>query len=205
MILRAIANAIIRLAGWEAVGEIAPRGKAVLIAAPHTSNWDGIWLLVYKVAKGLNANFLAKDTLFWWPLGSILYALGAIPIDRSNSANVITGLVKSFKERDHFYLALAPEGTRKRKAYWKTGFYRIALAAKVPIVMGFIDYRTKRMGIGETFTPSGNVETDLAHIRSFYAQCSGRHPDNATPAQFAPGAGESLPPHKGEDNSSTGT
>jgi len=169
MILRSIANAIIRLAAWEAVGDIAPRGKAVLIAAPHTSNWDGVWLLVYKVAKGLNANFLAKDTLFWWPLGSILYALGAIPIDRKHSANVISKLVKQFKERDHFYLALAPEGTR------------------------IIDYKNKRMGIGESFMPSGNVELDMAHIRDFYARCSGRHPENATPAEFAPGTRVSPP------------
>jgi len=193
MILRSIANAIIRLAAWEAVGDIAPRGKAVLIAAPHTSNWDGVWLLVYKVAKGLNANFLAKDTLFWWPLGSILYALGAIPIDRKHSANVISKLVKQFKERDHFYLALAPEGTRKRRPYWKSGFYRIALEAGVPIVMGFIDYKNKRMGIGESFMPSGNVELDMAHIRDFYARCSGRHPENATPAEFAPGTRVSPP------------
>jgi len=187
MVLRHLANAILRVSGGEAVGGIAPHGKAVLIAAPHTSNWDGFWLLVYKVAKGLKANFLAKHTLFWWPLSSILYALGAIPIDRRASAEVIPRLVRRFQTQDHFYLALAPEGTRKLMPYWKSGFYRVAVAAGVPIVMGFIDYKAKRMGIGETFVPSGDVERDLGRVRDFYAQFTARYPEKVGPVAFPPG------------------
>jgi 1-acyl-sn-glycerol-3-phosphate acyltransferase len=168
------------------VGEIPALEKAVFIAAPHTSNWDGFWLLVYKVAIDVDVRFLAKDTLFWWPLGSILRALGAMPIDRRDATSIVSQLIDAFRTEDHLFLALAPEGTRKRMPYWKTGFYRIARAADVPIVLAFIDYRKKQMGIGPTLPGGRTIDEDLATIREFYADFTGKRPECQGPVKFPP-------------------
>ena len=186
MILKKLAIAIARTAGWEIVGELPAFEKAVYIAAPHTSNWDGFWLLVGKTALGLDARFLAKHTLFWWPLGPVLEWFGAIPIDRSRGAEIVPQLIDMFANNDRLCLALAPEGTRKRTPHWKTGFYRIAIEANVPIVLGFIDYSDKKMGIGATFRPSGDPDKDLDYLRNFYSSYTPRHPDNMGPIVFPP-------------------
>jgi 1-acyl-sn-glycerol-3-phosphate acyltransferase len=185
---RRIARLILRLGGWTIAGELPSVKKFVAIAAPHTSNWDGFWLLVYKIAFDIDVNFLAKHTLFWWPLGSILRAMGAIPVDRAVSASTVQQVVDAFAERDRFWFALSPEGTRKWQPYWKTGFYRIAKAAKVPIVLAFIDYREKRMGIGITLPENQNLADDLQTIREFYAPFSGRVPERQGPIEFPPDA-----------------
>ncbi len=184
MILEKIAKAIIRISGWEIVGDVPSLDKAVYIAAPHTSNWDGFWLLVAKTALRLEARFLAKHTLFWWPLGAVLSWFGAIPIDRSHGAEVVPQLVETFNKSDRFYLALAPEGTRKWMPHWKTGFYRIAVEADVPIVLGFIDYRSKKMGIGGIYKPSGDPDKDLEYLRNFYAPFTPCRPENRGPIEF---------------------
>jgi len=168
------------------VGEVPPLAKAVFIAAPHTSNWDGFWFLVYKVALDVEVRFLAKDTLFWWPLGPVLRAMGALPIDRRDAATIVPQLVAAFAASDHLFLALAPEGTRKRVPYWKTGFYRIAKAADVPIVLAFIDYRQKRLGIGPTLPDGTTMVDDLGTIREFYAQFTGKRPELQGPVAFPP-------------------
>jgi 1-acyl-sn-glycerol-3-phosphate acyltransferase len=182
--LKKIARSILRVSGWEVVGEVPDIDKAVYIAAPHTSNWDGFWLLVGKTVLNLEARFLAKHTLFWWPLGAILRRLGAIPIDRSRGAGVVQQLIDMFRENERLNLALAPEGTRKWRQYWKTGFYRIAVDADVPIVLCFIDYDTKKMGIGGVFRPSGDVNKDLKYLRDFYTSYAPRHPRNKGPIAF---------------------
>lgn len=186
VILKRIANSILKLSGWQVVGEIPDIDKAVYIAAPHTSNWDGFWLLVGKTVLGLEARFLAKHTLFWWPLGAILNRFGAIPIDRSRGAGVVQQLIDMFDDNERLNLALAPEGTRKWRQYWKSGFYRIALDADVPIVLCFIDYGGKKMGIGKTFMPSGDMEKDLKFLRDFYRPYLPRHPRNKGPIAFPP-------------------
>jgi len=186
VILRKIAKFIVGISGWEITGEIPPLDKAIYIAAPHTSNWDGFWMILGKTALGLEARFLAKHTVFWWPLGAILRRLGAMPIDRSHGAGVVQQLVDIFKTSDRLFLALAPEGTRKWTPHWKTGFYRIAIEADVPIVPAFIDYKNKRIGIGETFWPSGDPERDLDYLRNFYAPHKPCHPENMGPIAFPP-------------------
>ena len=186
MILRAIAKSILRVNGWESVGGQPVEKKAVLIAAPHTSNWDGFWLLVYKVAMGLDVHFLAKHTLFWWPLGTLLRALGAKPLDRSAGTDIVRQVAREFETHDSYYLALAPEGTRSWRPHWKSGFYRIAMAANVPVIMGFIDYRTKRMGLGDRITLTGNEDKDMAVIAKFYEPLSGRHPAQRSPVKLGP-------------------
>ncbi len=186
MNLKKIASIIVGISGWEIAGEIPPLDKAIYIAAPHTSNWDGFWMIVAKTALGLEAHFLAKHTLFWWPLGALLTRFGAMPIDRSRGAGVVQQLIDIFNASDRLFLALAPEGTRKWTPHWKTGFYRIALEANVPIVLAFIDYKNKRMGIGETFRPSGDVEKDLKFLRDFYRPYMPRRPRNKGPIAFPP-------------------
>lgn len=182
--LQKMALAIIRISGWTLVGEAPAISKAVIIAAPHTSNWDGFWLLVAKCALDIDVRFLAKHSLFWWPLGSILHAFGAMPIDRSVASSTVDELVSRFATEDKLFLALAPEGTRRWKPHWKTGFYQIAKAANVPIVLAFIDYKRKRMGIGITLPPGQSIEDDLQLIRDFYEPCVGRRPDRRSPVQF---------------------
>ncbi len=182
--LQKTALAIIGICGWTLVGKVPDLKKAVFIAAPHTSNWDGFWLLVAKCALDIDVRFLAKHTLFWWPLGSILSALGAIPVDRSAASSTVDELVRMFADEERMFLALAPEGTRRRTPHWKTGFYQIAKAANVPIVLAFIDYSRKRMGIGITLPVKQSEKEDLRAIREFYAPCIGRRPERCSPIEF---------------------
>jgi 1-acyl-sn-glycerol-3-phosphate acyltransferase len=184
--LKPLAKWILRLAGWTLVGRVPDLDKAVFIAAPHTSNWDGFWFLVYKYAIDVEVSFLAKDALFWWPLGPLLRSMGALPIDRHDAATVVSQLVDAFEQRDHLFLALAPEGTRKWRPYWKSGFYRIAQAAKVPVVLAFIDYRGKQIGIGPTLPADRTLQQDLAAIREFYLDFRGKRPELQGPVEFAP-------------------
>jgi 1-acyl-sn-glycerol-3-phosphate acyltransferase len=182
--LQKLALLITRASGWELVGEVPALDKAVFIAAPHTSNWDGFWLLLAKCAFNLDVRFLAKHTLFWWPLGSLLRAFGAMPIDRSVASSTVDILVRKFAAEDQLFLAMAPEGTRRWRPHWKTGFYQIAKAAEVPIVLAFIDYSKRRMGIGITLTEFLGVDQDLQRMRDFYAPFVGRIPDNMSPVAF---------------------
>lgn len=172
--------------GWTATGQVPELDKVVFIAAPHTSNWDGFWLIVYKIALNVDLRFLAKHTLFWWPLSSLLKWFGALPIDRSHATSTVQQMVDAFEKEEHLLLALAPEGTRKWKPYWKTGFYQIALAANVPIVCTYIDYANKKLGIGPHFFPTGDVDKDLATIREFYAPFAPRHAKLRSPVEFPP-------------------
>ena len=184
--LRWLATRIIRVSGWTVVGGVPEVPRAVFIAAPHTSNWDGFWLLMYKISMEVEVRFLAKHTLFWWPLGPILTALGALPIDRDNPAAIVPQLIAAFKSENQLFLALAPEGTRKWMPYWKTGFYRIAESAGVPIVLAFIDYKTKRLGIGKTLPLGQSMQETLGELQSFYAPLVGARPALQSPIKFPP-------------------
>ena len=177
---------MLNVGGWTPVGDLPAHKKVVFIVAPHTSNWDGLWLMTYKVAMSIDVHFLAKHTLFWWPLGSILRALGAMPLDRGISAATVRQVVDAFAKRDRFWFALSPEGTRKRLPYWKTGFHRIAESANVPLVLVFIDYRKKEMGMGITLPRGQSIEQDLQAIREFYAPFVGRHRERQGPIEFPP-------------------
>lgn len=183
--LRWLATCIFRLGGWKSIGEIPDLDKAVFIAAPHTSNWDGFWLLVYKVVVDIDIRFLAKDTLFWWPLGPILSAMGAMPIDRSDANAIVPQLVTAFGCEEHLFLALAPEGTRSWKPYWKTGFHRIAAAAEVPIVLAHINYERKEIGIGPTLPHGRSIDEDFAEIRAYYVRANGKHPELQGPIEYS--------------------
>ena len=181
---RNIARFILRASGWTAVGEIPDVPKAVFIAAPHTSNWDGFWALTYKVALGIDVRFFAKDALFWFPLGTLLRGLGGIPLDRSRAQSAVAQAVAMFGDNEQFYFGLAPEGTRALRDTWKSGFYRIAEKARVPVYLGILDYGNKRIGIAGRLDITGDREADLARCRDFYADIVGRHPSKATPVRF---------------------
>lgn len=184
--LKILARSILNAGGWTMVGQLPDFNKAVFIAAPHTSNWDGFWLIVYKFAIDVKVSFLGKASLFWWPLGNMLAAVGCIPVDRSDAAAIVPQLVDAFRKRDRLYLALAPEGTRKWQPYWKTGFHRIAEAANVPVVMAFIDYGKKEMGIGPALPIGLSLDEMQPEIAAFYAPIRGRHPELQGPVKFPP-------------------
>ncbi len=179
--LQAIAKLILRIGGWEMAGEFPAEKRAVIIAAPHTSNWDGFWALVYKVAMQLDIHFFAKRSLFWFPLNVLLRALGGIPLDRKRAGSAVDQAIDKFRNSESFYFGLAPEGTRSRADHWKSGFYRIAEGAEVPVILGFLDYGRRRIGIGPTLRLSGDVHRDLDFCREFYKDIRGRHPELAGP------------------------
>lgn len=182
--LRSFAKWLLRVGGWTTVGGAPPVPKAVFIAAPHTSNWDGFWALAYRAAFDIDVRFFAKHSLFWFPLGNILRALGGIELDRSQAGSAVKQAIRMFEEEDSFYFGLAPEGTRRKTAGWKTGFYRIALGAGVPVYLGFLDFRNRRLGIGPRIDLTGNRDADLAVMRAFYEDVEGRWPEKASPIEF---------------------
>ena len=182
--LQAIAKLILRIGGWEMVGELPAEKRAVVIAAPHTSNWDGFWALVYKVAVQLDIHFFAKRSLFWFPLNILLRALGGVPLDRKRAGSAVDQAIEMFNTKESYYFGLAPEGTRSRADHWKSGFYRIAEGADVPVVLGFLDYGKRQIGIGPTLKLSGDPQKDLEFFRGFYKDVKGRRPEMAGPITF---------------------
>jgi 1-acyl-sn-glycerol-3-phosphate acyltransferase len=164
----------LKMLGWCIEGEIPDIKKFVIIAAPHTSNWDFLITLAITFALRTKIYWMGKSVMFRWPFGSVCRWLGGIPIERSRSHNVVDQSVQAFNERDRLIMVIPPEGTRNRVSYWKTGFYRIASGANVPVVMGFLDYRRKTGGIGPTFYPTGRIEEDMQKIKAFYATITGK-------------------------------
>ncbi|MFD0725056.1 lysophospholipid acyltransferase family protein [Lysobacter brunescens] len=173
--LRWIARSLLRLGGWRMAGSFPDIPKLVLIGAPHTSNWDGIWGMLVKVALGLDIRIFAKRELFWWPLGPILRGLGVIPVDRTAARGLIEQMLERFEREDRFWLGIAPEGTRKRVERWKPGFWKIASAAGVPVLPAYFHYPEKIIGIGEPFHLTGDMDADMARIRAWYAPWRGKH------------------------------
>lgn len=166
----------LKAAGWRLSGDIPDARKYVIIAAPHTSNWDLPMTLAIVFAFRIKIYFLAKHTLFTPPFGIFLRWLGGIPVDRSKAGNFVEQAVELFAKNDDLILLVPPEGTRKQVRTWKSGFYHIANGAKVPIALGFIDFKRKLAGLGGTYVPSGNFESDLLNIQAFYADISGKNP-----------------------------
>lgn len=184
MILPHVARFLLWLGGWTSVGQVPDVHKAVLIAAPHTSNWDGFWAIVYKVYVGLEVRWFVKDTMFWFPLSILLRAFGAIPLNRKRASSAVSEAIASFDRHERFYFGLAPEGTRSRTPGWKSGFYRIAEGANVPVVFGFLDYRGKRLGLGPVVTLTGDKAADMAICQSYYSSISGRWPEQTSPIEI---------------------
>jgi tRNA (guanine-N7-)-methyltransferase len=184
--LAAIARLLLRLGGWTTVGGAPPVPKAVIIAAYHTSNWDGLWALIYVIAFKIDVKWFAKKSLFWFPLGVLLRALGCIPLDRNRAGSAVDQAVAQFENSDSFFFGLAPEGTRSERPSWKSGFYRIAAAADVPILLGFMNYREKEMGLGPVIDPGEGPDAVIARCRRFYETIEAKHPEQAGPICFPP-------------------
>ena len=168
-------RAAVRLGGWRLEGELPDVGKAVLIVAPHSSWWDGIHGLLFKVAIGADISFMAKRELFRWPLGGLLRKLGGVPIERGAARDVVAQMVERFHTRERLWLGIEPEGTRKAVAKWKSGFWHIARQAGVPILPGYFDYPRKVIGLGPLFHPTADKDADLAALRAFYRPFRGKH------------------------------
>ncbi len=150
----------------------------MFIAAPHTSNWDLPYTLMCAFALQLHIRWMGKASIFRFPFGALMRWLGGIPVDRSKANNLVAASAEAIRDaQGPLQLVVPPEGTRGRTRHWKTGFYFIAQQAGVPIVLAYMDYARKVAGIGPVFTPTGNVEADLAQIKQFYAPIRGRRPD----------------------------
>lgn len=173
--LRWVARTLLRLGGWRMAGTLPDLPKLVLIGAPHSSNWDGVWGMLVKVALGLDIRIFAKRELFWWPLGPILRRMGVIPVDRNAARGLIEQMLERFQQEDRFWLGIAPEGTRKRVERWKPGFWKIASAAGVPVLPAYFHYPEKIIGIGEPFQLTDDMDADMARIRAWYAPWRGKH------------------------------
>jgi 1-acyl-sn-glycerol-3-phosphate acyltransferase len=176
--MKSFSKYILKIFGWKVDTAVPQQDKYVLIGAPHTSNWDFPLTLLGLSSMGVRFSWVAKHTLFKWPLGYLFRGIGGIPVDRSAGTTFLKYAIDLYQQRERLILAIAPEGTRSRSRYWKTGFYTIALKAQVPIAMGYIDYPTKQIGIGNVLEPSGNLEQDFKIIQDFYRDKSGKFPGN---------------------------
>ena len=164
---------LLRLMGWQIVLVPPPAAKTVIIGYPHTSNWDFPVAMLWRFATGFPMTWVAKKEMFENPFGGLFRRWGGVPLDRNHPGGFIEQLVEEYRRRDTFHLAIAPEGTRRKTDHWKSGFYRLALATGAPLGLGFIDYDTKRLGIGRWIALSGDRDADLDAIRSFYADKRG--------------------------------
>jgi 1-acyl-sn-glycerol-3-phosphate acyltransferase len=174
--IRIVALLFFKLTGWKTAGVRPDLPKCVIIAAPHTSNWDFLYTLCVAFLLHLKPVIMMKDEWFFWPLGAIFRWFGAIPVDRSGKKNIVAQSIQAFSDSENLMMVVAPSGTRKKVIYWKTGFYRIAHGAGVPIVLGFLDYGRKTGGIGPAIHPTGNIQEDMDKIRGFYADMKGKNP-----------------------------
>ncbi len=164
-----------KLMGWQIVGAFDPNiKKAVIIVVPHTS-WHDFYIGVFtRKLVGVQINYIAKKELFQWPFGWYFRWMGGAPLDRTSGKNNVEAIAQLFKENDEFRLAMSPEGTRKKVMIWKTGYYYIAIAAKVPIICVAFDYLTKKVIINKPFYPTGNIDDDTLQLRSFYKGIVGK-------------------------------
>ena len=169
------AQTILFLMRWNIKGSLPDTDKFVLIAAPHSSNWDFVFFMLVIFRLKIPVNWMAKHTLFARPFKWLLIKLGGIPIDRTIKGNTVRTMIRAFAESDRLILTIAPSGTRSKTRTWKTGFYHIAFQAGVPIVCGYIDYPNRTVGIGPTFYPTGKIDTEMIKIQDFYKPFSGKY------------------------------
>ncbi len=165
----------LKMRGWKLQGKAPTEPKYVLIAVPHTSNWDFPLALAMAFVYRFEMHWMGKDSLFKGWRGPIMRWLGGIPITRSSANNVVAQTIEAFKASDHLVIAIPPEGTRSKVDKWKTGFYYIALGAKVPIALAFLDYKKKTGGFLPMFHPTGDAETDIVTMRACYSGISGKY------------------------------
>ena len=177
-LLRGLSLTILKLTGWRVEGSLPPDcPKCVVIAAPHTSNWDLPYTLMVCFVLRLTPYWMGKASIFKAPFGGVMRWLGGIAVDRSKSNNLVAASAEAIRAADFsLQLIVPPQGTRSETHQWKTGFYYIAQAAQVPIVMAYMDYPNKRSGLGPMFVATGDVAVEMAAIQAFYAPFTGKNP-----------------------------
>ena len=171
------AQRFLRFTGWKSEGNGPAARKFVLIAAPHTTNWDLIYMLAIAWDLDVDISWMGKHTIFRWPFGGLMKYLGGIPVRRNARKNAVEQMTAVFANRSTLALTVPAEGTRSYVPHWKSGFYHIARAANVPIVLGFLDYSRKLGGFGPEVIPTGNVSEDMDEIRAFYTASMAKYPE----------------------------
>jgi 1-acyl-sn-glycerol-3-phosphate acyltransferase len=174
--MKKIGRFLLKIIGWKIVGELPKDKKYMIIVAPHTSNWDFVIGLFGRFEVGVKINFLAKQQLFFFPLGNFLKAVGGFAVDRSKKGNTVAQIAELYQQRDEFVIAITPEGTRGHVTRWKEGFYHIAREAGISIVMIGLDYPTKEIRIHEPLMPSDDINKDFSKYIAFFRTISGCYP-----------------------------
>jgi 1-acyl-sn-glycerol-3-phosphate acyltransferase len=177
MVLSRFCMWILNTLGWTIQADLPDIKKYVAIAAPHTSNWDLPLGILAARAINLQVHWMGKDSLFRWPFGWFFRAIGGTPVQRELGQNYIKQMADLFDRSEQLVLALAPEGTRSKTDHWKTGFHYIARAANVPILMAYLDFGKKQVGIGSIFYPGDDIEADFSQIREYYKDRRGKNPE----------------------------
>ncbi|MCB9681546.1 MAG: 1-acyl-sn-glycerol-3-phosphate acyltransferase [Alphaproteobacteria bacterium] len=187
---RAVGTLFLWLTGWRWEGSIPDVPNAVLIAAPHTSNWDLVFAMAAGWSKGLSFAWLGKDSLFRGPFGWLYRLLGGVPVDRSAHHGLVDQAAARLTAGTGLLLMVPAEGTRGYRDQWKSGFYWIASKAQVPVILGFLDYGRKRAGFGPALVPSGDVTADMDQVRAFYAPITARYPASKSRIYLSAEAGD---------------
>jgi 1-acyl-sn-glycerol-3-phosphate acyltransferase len=177
---------IMGLFGWKAILEPPTSKKYVVVGYPHTSDWDFVPAIAWIWSTGLRGSFVGKAQLFKGIMKPIMTWFGGIPVDRDKGTNFVQKVASIFAAREELFLIIATEGTRAKVEYWKTGFYYIALEAKVPLALAFMDWKRKEIGIGAYFMPTGDIEADFIAIQGFFAGVTGRDPSKQSPIRLKP-------------------
>lgn len=180
-LLREMGKAFLALQGWRIEGTIDDLNKGVMIAAPHTSNWDFVYTMAMFFSQESRIRWMGKKEMFRFPFGGFMRWLGGIPVDRANAFHVARDAVAALRENDHMIILVPPEGTRTKVKEWKLGFYLIAKRANVPIVMGYLDFKRRLGGYGPQLVPSGDNKSDLAELQAFYNTITGKRPEKTSP------------------------
>jgi 1-acyl-sn-glycerol-3-phosphate acyltransferase len=179
-----LAGLFLRLGGWTLEGAPPALPKYVIVAAPHTWWWDTVWMLAFAWWWGLRPRWLLKKSLMRGPLDWFFRKLGAVPVDRSTPRGLVEALAGEVRGHEEIVLSIAPEGTRARATFWRSGFYHLAREAGIPICLAFLDYGRRKGGFGVCFAPCGDVRTDMDVIRDFYRDMRGRRPERFTPPRL---------------------
>ncbi|MCR5070060.1 MAG: 1-acyl-sn-glycerol-3-phosphate acyltransferase [Prevotella sp.] len=166
-----------RKLGWTKDITVEHPEKFIICLAPHTSNWDFVLGQLYSHAEGIKINYLMKKEWFFWPLGYFFRRTGGIPVYRQKKTSMTDALAETARNNDTFRLCITPEGTRSLNPDWKKGFYFVALKAGIPILLYGVDYERKLIKCTKSFTPTGNLEQDMAEIKQYFADFKGKHPE----------------------------
>jgi len=180
-----VGHMVLWLFGWHVEGSAPPHPKCIVVGHPHTSSWDFPLFVMTLWVMGVQMQWLGKQSLFAGPMGGLFRALGGLPVDRSGGKNTVQAVADLFAERDTLMLGIAPSGTRKAGEHWRSGFYHIALAANVPVVLGSIDFKKRAGRFIATVHLTGDVKTDMDQIRAAYSGVEGRNMDRQIPIRLA--------------------